>query len=136
AAVGTMWPRAHGDGKKPAFAISSNRPKVGKTPLVQGISVLAFGGESAVITKTDDEAVKERKIATMLTKPNGIIFFDNDDDEPFGNDFFDALTTASSVMLNKKYAAEAEYSTKNHTIWLTGNNLTYAGDAALRILTI
>lgn len=121
------------DGPVPMATYTANCRGTGKTLLASANGVIYQGHELAVISVTGDDAEMRKRITAILLAGTAMPLLDNA--HTIGGDAIDALMTARTwqdrVLGESLMTAELPAT----AIWAaTGNNITYTGDSARRVM--
>jgi hypothetical protein len=134
ALVVTLIGRHLVDGSAPGFVAEANIAGAGKGKLVKTCAAIAYGKRIADSPKISSEEELEKRVITFLRAGLTHIPFDNVD--KIGGGVLDALLT-SDRFLGRRFGTHDMLDLDAHvTITVTGNNLTYEGDAKRRVLPI
>jgi len=118
----------------PGFGFDATAPGSGKTTAARGLSVLADGGQGAVLAlPREDESETHKVFDAALGSGLAVVILDNLTQIAKSDSACAALT--SSVYMFRPLGRSETISVSNQTIVaFTGNNLTFQSDLALRIL--
>lgn len=123
------------DGPAPMIAVDANVRGVGKTLLADLIGLIITGRvlPKSGLPDTDDELRK--KISTILLDGDQMHLWDNVD-KSLGSRHFDALLTSTSWS-DRQMATLEGLKVEARCCWMcTGNNLSFSGDLARRVLHV
>lgn len=123
------------DGNVPLFGISANTPGSGKGLGVEVCSIIATGEKASHMTPVnDDNEMRKRLFAIAIAAPR-LANIDNVDGD-LGCASLDAALTASSISDRVLGASEVRSIPLTTVFSATGNNLTYRGDLARRVVPV
>ena len=123
------------DGNIPLVVIQANSPRVGKTKLVEVISVIANGKNPTVTTQAKNEDEERKRISSTLLGAPSLVLIDNVV-STFGGQNINALIT-SRHFGDRRLGKSEMLDLENTATWfVTGNNMMLAPDTAQRSLHI
>lgn len=135
AALLTAAARRAIDGPTPMFVIHANTPGVGKSKLVDLISLVIRGRHAERESPALSEAELEKRVTSGLRDGVELWLFDNMD-RPIGNSTLDALLTGNSFS-GRVLGASERYTAKLQLTWFaTGNNVSFGSDFQRRVVPI
>lgn len=125
-------------GTAPMFAVSANSPGVGKSQLVEGLSIIASGKNTFLTNYKSDPAEDAKRVLSVLRAGFPVVNLDN---VALGLTLVsDALCSAltSTIYSDRVLGASVTASIPSDgvTWFATGNNLTIGGDLCRRALGI
>lgn len=123
------------DGNIPLVVIQANSPRVGKTKLVEIISLIATGAMPTITTQAANEEEERKRISSTLLGAPSMVLIDNVV-STFGGQNINALITGRTFG-DRKLGKNQMMTLENTATWfVTGNNMTLAPDTAQRCLHI
>ena len=123
------------DGCVPWSVVSAPVAASGKSLLADIVAIIATGRDAPRLPQGRDADEDAKRILALLLAGLPVVLIDNCA-FPLGNATLDALATAR-VFEGRVLGESRVVRVHNNTFWLaTGNNLTYAGDFARRVLPI
>jgi putative DNA primase/helicase len=131
----TVLARSAIDGNVPLFGVSANTPGSGKGLGVEVCSIIATGENASHMTPVnDDNEMRKRLFAIAIAAPR-LANIDNVDTD-LGCASLDAALTASSISDRVLGVSEIRSVPLTTVFSATGNNLSYRGDLARRVVPI
>lgn len=131
----TVLARSAIDGNVPLFGVSANTPGSGKGLGVEICSIIATGEKASHMTPVnDDNEMRKRLFAIAIAAPR-LANIDNVDSD-LGCASLDAALTASSISDRVLGVSEIRSVPLTTVFSATGNNLSYRGDLARRVVPI
>lgn len=122
-------------GNVPLFGISANTPGSGKGLGVELCSLIATGASASVMSQVSaDDEMRKRLFAIAIAAPR-MANIDNIDGD-LGCPSLDAALTASAISDRVLGASEVRSIPLTTVFSATGNNLSYRGDLARRVVPI
>jgi putative DNA primase/helicase len=119
----------------PVFLTDANAPGVGKSYLVDVISMVATGEACPVITISKNEEETEKRLGSVLLDGSPIVSLDNAIRDLEGS-LLCQLTERPVVKVRILRYSEMPRCEVHTTVFATGNNVTFAGDMVRRGLII
>lgn len=105
----------------------------GKSMLVDIATVIASGREAAVIAQGKSEEEREKRLGALLLAGEVVISIDNCE-APLGGEFLCQMLTQQVVRVRILGRSEVPELPTNAMVTATGNNLTFLGDMARRVM--
>ncbi len=136
ALVLTLVGRERIDGCVPLFSITANVPGIGKGLLADVASLIATGNVVARRTFPHNHAEQQKVITSIVRNNPRVVLFDNLS-VPLGGASLDALLTSRTW--NDRILGLSESTGDlpvNSVFCATGNNISFVGDTARRVLPI
>lgn len=135
AALLTLFARPAISGPTPVFVVDGTTRGVGKGLLVDSIAVAATGRPVARMPQAQNDEEQRKAITGIALAAEPIVLIDNVT-RPFGGSALDAATTAT-LWSDRLLGTNTLLTVPLRTIWLaTGNNISFKGDMARRVLSI
>lgn len=117
----------------PAYLLDSPSPEIGKSLIVDLASALITGKRAQTINPTSDQNEMRKSIFSMLISGSQHIAIDNID-LSFGGAAFDILVTQETYPDRVLGVSEMRAPSSVALVTLTGRNVKFLGDGALRTL--
>ena len=117
----------------PAYLIDSPSPEIGKSLVVDLASALLNGRRAQTINPTEDQNEMRKSIFSMLMAGSQHVAIDNID-ITFGGAPFDILITQEAYPDRKLGVSEMRAPSTVALVTLTGRNVQFKGDGALRTI--
>ncbi len=135
AAVLTCVCRSAFDGPSPIFVVDANVRGAGKGLLVQTVSRIAHGRDTAVTAYAHEEQEMRKRITCYALTGTPMVILDNVVGK-FGNPSLDIALTGSSWS-DRLLGANREVSLPLKAVWFaTGNNIKIVSDTGRRVIHI
>jgi putative DNA primase/helicase len=119
----------------PVFLVRGDTPAVGKSYLVDTISMVATGGQCPAITALHNGEEMEKRLGAVLLSGSAIVSLDNLTID-LGGDLLCQVAERPMVRIRILGRSEMPMCEVHTAVFATGNNVSFAGDMVRRGLVI